>query len=83
MAGFDALGLDVSEVMAMRDVLAAYLDAMATEQIPLSEPVMVACVLADLCRIAGLPVPDAIERALAVIQRRELALRVVAGGLTG
>jgi hypothetical protein len=48
----------------LSQVLARFLSLMAVEAVPLSEPVIVACVLSDLCAIAGLPVPVEVERAI-------------------
>ena len=44
--------------------LAAYLAELAAEGIALDEPLAVACVIADLCRLAALPLPAAVAAVL-------------------
>lgn len=54
-----------------------YLAMLLLEEIPLTAALTVACVLADFCQIAGLPVPVEVEQALSLPQRHELANRVI------
>ena len=46
-------------------LVAAYVSALADEGIPLSDRLMVAAILSDLCRLAGADAPAAVEAALA------------------
>lgn len=69
----------VAYLFWLRLVLRRYLAGLLAEEVPLTASLSVACVLADLCALAGLPVPPEVERALALPQRRELAQRVIAG----
>jgi hypothetical protein len=62
-------------------IIREYLDLLTREQIRLSEPVMVASVLADLCRMAGVPEPPDVACTLEVKRQQEMAQRVVAGGI--
>lgn len=49
---------------AVGQAVADYIRELEAEGIGLAEPLTVAAVLADLCRLAGVPVPPAVAAAL-------------------
>ena len=48
----------------LRAAIAGYLAELAAESIPLDAPLAVACVIADLCRLAALPLPAEVAAVL-------------------
>jgi len=49
---------------AVADAIRAYVAELAAEDVPLTAEVTVACVLADIARLAGVPLPAPVAAAL-------------------
>ena len=62
----------------LRAAIADYLRELADESIPLDAPLAVACVIADICRLAALPLPAEVAAVLG-----EWALPTPAASPTG